>query len=360
MGKIHKWRIPMSVRIPIYRHSQLDRSLCFAKDFSNNSVMETIRKMRFRSSFQSYFMETFCKFSIFIIIFWSTGCTTIKIESPRPSEVSLRSGSGIILKPDYGQESQNLAHAIAQEISANGFYHIVDRSNVRGMIEERNFQRMSSVENRNQGRTIRGADAILSVSARPDYSTTSDSSSFTYKDKTFTSYTSKTTVQYPVNFSVIDIHTSMHHVSKNLNLSDQKTRSSSDGYPAAPSPDEMLPGLRAKAVKQISNIIHPRIDRVGRTVAGTKNASTKTAIRLANSGMWQQALEYAQRGVKESPEDLGSLHALGIIYQGMGRYGQADKIFNDLVIRGGSKFSANLQDNKAMSQAALRYQQQVR
>ncbi len=294
------------------------------------------------------------------ILCLNTGCTTIKIDSPRPSEVSLRSGSGIILKPGYGEESQNLAHAIAQDIAAKGFYNVVDRSNVRNMIDERNFQRMSGVESRNQGRSIQGADAILSVDVRPSWDVERDSSSYTYKNKTYTSYTAKTTVQYPVNFAVIDIHTSAHQVTKSLPLRDSDTNSSADGYPSAPSPDSMLHGLRTSAARQISNVIHPRIDRESRTVAGTKNLSTKEAIRLANVALWPQALEAALRGVKESPEDFGSLHALGIIYQGMGKYDAAERIFTDLVARGGSKFSVNLADNKAMRQAARRYQEQVR
>jgi hypothetical protein len=293
-------------------------------------------------------------------VFWTTGCTMVRIDSPQPSEVSLKRGGGIILKPSYGQESTNLSHAIAQEIAAKGFYNLVDRRNISNIVEERNFQRMSMVENRGRGRAIRGADAILTLSANPQCYFSQDSSSYTYKGKTYTSYSSKTTVQYPVNYSVVDVHTSMLHTSKNLDLSDQRSRSSSDGYPSPPCPDSMLAGLRQRAAKNISHVIHPRIDRVSRTIAGTKSPSTKSAIRLANSGLWPQALEYAQMGVREYPGDVGALHALGVIYQGMGRYNDADVVFNNLVASGGAKFAVSVEDNRAMAVAARRYQEQVR
>lgn len=298
----------------------------------------------------------------FIILFTAalTGCTTIGIDSPQPAELSLGRGSQISIVPEGGNDAGDLAMSLSQRFVSGGFYNMVDRWNLGQTINERNFQRMSFVDGNAPRTRIRGADAFIYVTAGSLARTGNDSSSYTLDGRTYTSYSSATTVNYSAGYRVVQTGSSSLAGVRRVDLADTKKSFSSDGYPAPPDAIPIVQNLREQAAQEMFNSLHPRVVKEYRTVAGTKSPSAKAAIRYANAGLWPQALQSAQAGVAEKPEDLGAKHILAVIYQGTGRYADAQQVFSQLTgMKGGAKFAKDLQFNTAIASNAARYNAQV-
>ncbi len=289
------------------------------------------------------------------------GCTTIPIDSPQPAELSLGRGSQVSIIPEGGNDSGELAISLSQRFASEGFYDMVDRWNLGQTMNERNFQRMSFVEGSAPRSRIRGADAFIYVGAGSLARTSNDSSSVTIDGRTYNSYTTATTVNYSASYRVVQTGSSRLAGARRIDLDKTDKNYSSDGYPSAPDAIPIVQGLREKAAEEMFNSLHPRVDKVRRTVAGTRSPSAKAAVRYANAGLWSQAVESAQAGVREMPEDLGARHILAVVYQGAGRYRDAQEVFTELVgMNGGAKFAKDLQFNSALSSNAARYYAQVR
>jgi len=289
------------------------------------------------------------------------GCTTIPIDAPQPAELSLGRGSRISIVPEGGNDSGELAMSLSQRFASEGFYYMVDRWNLGQTMNERNFQRMSFVEGNAPRSRIRGADAFIYVGAGSLARTSSDSSSYTIDGKTYNSYTTATTVNYSAAYRVVQTGSSRLAGARRIDLDETKKNYSSSGYPAAPDAIPIVQKLRENTAKQMFESLHPRVEKTYRTVAGTRSPSAKAAVRYANAGMWSQATSSAQAGVREMPQDLGARHILAVVYQGAGRYGDAQKVLQELVgMKGGAKFASDLKFNSALSSNAARYYAQVR
>jgi hypothetical protein len=305
-------------------------------------------------------MKNYIHLSIVIASALLTGCTTIAIDSPQPAALSLGRGSQVSIVPESGNDAGELAMSLAQRFSAEGFYDMVDRWNLGQTMNERNFQRMSFVEGGAPRSRIRGADAFIYIGAGSLARTSNDSSSFTYNGNTTTSYTTKTTVNYSAGYRVVQTGSSRLAGVRRVDLEDTKTAYGTDGYPDAPDAIPIVQSLREKAATEMFNTLHPRVVKEHRTVAGTKSASAKAAVRYANSGLWSQAVESARAGVREMPDDLGARHILAVVYQGAGRYGDASRTLAELVgMPGGSKFAKDLQFNSSLASNAARYNAQM-
>jgi hypothetical protein len=236
----------------------------------------------------------------------------------------------------------------------------VDRWNLGQTMNERNFQRMSFVEGSAPRTRMRGADAFIYVTAGSLARTGSDSSSYTIDGRSYTSYSSSTTVNYSAGYRVVQTGTSSLAGVRRVDLADTKKSFSSDGYPPPPDAIPIVQNLRERAAQDMFNTLHPRVEKEYRTVAGTKSQSAKAAIRYASAGLWSQALENARAGVREMPEDLGAKHILAVVYQGSGRYADAQKVLTQLVgMKGGAKFSKDLQFNSSLASNAARYYAQM-
>ena len=288
-----------------------------------------------------------------------TSCTTITIDAPQPAELSLGRGSHISIVPEAGSDAGELAHALFQLFAGQGYYHLVDRANIGDAIQERNFQRMSFVENRTGGR-IKGVDAFIYLQAEGLSGSQSDSSSYTYEGNTYTNYTTKTSANYIANYRAVMTSTSQIAGGRRIELSDSKSAFSPDGYPAAPDPYPMIAGMRNKAASQIFQSLHPSVLKIRRLIGGTKSVSAKQAVRLANAGLWDEATAAAQQGVQELPADPEARYILAIVYQGTGRYADAETVLKQLVtMSGNSKYANALLENQAVWRNAARFQQQM-
>lgn len=91
-------------------------------------------------------------------------CATITVDASQPVELSLGRGLRISSVPEAGSDCGELAHALFQLFAGQGYYQLVDRANLGDAINERNFQRMSFVENRTGGR-IKGVDTFVYLQA---------------------------------------------------------------------------------------------------------------------------------------------------------------------------------------------------
>jgi Flp pilus assembly protein TadD len=95
-------------------------------------------------------------------------------------------------------------------------------------------------------------------------------------------------------------------------------------------------------------------------IDGTKSPSAKQAIRLANAGLWQEATAAAEQGIQEMPADPEARYILAIVYQGTGRYEDADKVLRQLVgMSPKSKYANAIRENQAVWHNAARFQQQM-
>jgi tetratricopeptide (TPR) repeat protein len=226
-------------------------------------------------------------------------------------------------------------------------------------MQERQFQRMSFVEDRAGGK-IKGVDAFIYLQAEGLSGSQSDSNSYTYKGNTYTSYTTKTSVNYIANYRAIMTSTSQIAGGRRIELSDSQSAFSADGYPAAPDPYPMVSDLRNKAARQIFESLHPSVLKIRRSIGGTKSVSAKQAVRLANASLWAEATAAAEQGVREMPSDPEARYILAIVYQGTGRYADADKILRELVgMSPNGKYAKAIRENQAVWQNAARFQQQM-
>lgn len=288
-----------------------------------------------------------------------TSCTTITVDAPQPAELSLGRGARISIVPEAGSDSGELAHALFQLFAGQGYYQLVDRANLGDAINERNFQRMSFVENRTSGR-IKGVDAFVYLQAEGMSGAKSDSSTYTWSGKSVTAYTTKTTANYIANYRAVMTSSSQIAGGRRIELSDSQTAFSADGYPAAPDPYPMIAGMRNKAAQQIFESLHPSVLKIRRTIGGTKSESAKQAVRFANAGLWSEATTAAEQGIKEQPTDPEAHYILAIVYQGTGRYADAERVLRQLVgMSSNSKYAAAIRENQAVWQNAARFQQQM-
>ncbi|MFM8365005.1 MAG: tetratricopeptide repeat protein [Verrucomicrobiota bacterium] len=289
-----------------------------------------------------------------------SSCTTITVDAPQPAELSLGRGSRVSIVPEAGSDCGELAHALFQLFAGQGYYQLVDRANLGDVMQERNFQRMSFVENRTSGR-IKGVDAFIYLQAEGLSGSQSDSSSYTNKEgQTFYSYTTRTTANYIANYRAVLASSSQIAGGRRIELTDSRSAFSSDGYPPAPDPYPMIAGMRNKAAQQIFESLHPSVLKIRRMIGGTKSLSAKQAIRLANAGLWAEALVAAEQGVKEMPADPEARYILAIVYQGTGRYADADGVLRQLVAMSpNGKYANAIRENQVVWQNAARFQQQM-
>lgn len=288
-----------------------------------------------------------------------TSCTTITIDAPQPAELSLGRGARVSIVPEAGSDCGELAHALFQLFAAQGYYQLVDRANLGDALQERSFQRMSFVENRTGGR-IKGVDAFIYLQAEGLSGSSSDSNSWTYKDNTYTSYTTTTTANYIANYRAVMTSTSQIAGGRRIELSDSKSAYSSDGYPAAPDPYPMIADMRNQAAQQIFESLHPSVLKIRRQIGGTKSPSAKQAVRLANSGLWNEATAAAEQGVREMPADPEARYILAIVYQGTGRYADAESVLKELIAMSGNpKYAKALRENQVVWQNAARFHRQM-
>jgi tetratricopeptide (TPR) repeat protein len=289
-----------------------------------------------------------------------TSCTTITVDAPQPAELSLGRGSRVSIVPEAGSDCGELAHALFKLFAGQGYYQLVDRANIGDAMNERRFQRMSFVENRGGGK-IKGVDAFIYLQAEGLSGSESDSSSYTNKEgETFRTYTTKTIANYIANYRAVMTSTSQIAGGRRIEFSDTDTNYSSEGYPSAPDPYPMIAAMRNKAAHQIFQSLHPSVLKIRRVIGGTKSLSAKQAIRLANAGLWQEATAAAEQGIQEMPADPEARYILAIVYQGTGRYADADKVLRQLVgMSPNSKYANAIRENQAVWHNAARFQQQM-
>ena len=288
-----------------------------------------------------------------------TSCTTITVDAPQPAELSLGRGSRISIVPEAGSDCGELAHALFQLFAAQGYYQLVDRANIGATMQERQFQRMSFVEDRAGGR-IKGVDAFIYLQAEGLSGSQSDSSSYTYDGKTITNYSTKTTANYIANYRAVMTGSSQIAGGRRIELSDSQSAFSSDGYPAAPDPYPLIAGMRNKAAQQIFGSLHPSVLKIRRVIGGTKSNSAKQAVRLANAGLWREATTAAEQGVREVPTDPEARYILAIVYQGTGRYADADRLLREIVAMSpNAKYAQAIRENQAVWHNAARFQEQM-
>ena len=288
-----------------------------------------------------------------------SSCTTITVDAPQPAELSLGRGSRVSIVPEAGSDCGELAHAIFQLFAGQGYYQLVDRANLGDAIQERNFQRMSFVENRTSGR-IKGVDAFIYLQAEGLSGSQSNSNTYTWDGKSVTTYTTKTTANYIANHRAVMTSSSQIAGGRRIELTDSQSAFSADGYPPAPDPYPMIAAMRNKAAHQIFQSLHPSVLKIRRVIGGTKSLAAKQAVRLANAGLWAEAAAAAEQGVREMPADPEARYILSVVYQGTGRYADADRILRELVAMSpNGKYATAIRENQAVWQNAARFQQQM-
>ena len=304
---------------------------------------------------KKYLLPIFCAANMALLV----SCTTITVDAPQPAELSLGRGSRVSIVPEAGSDCGELAHALFQLFAGQGYYQLVDRANLGQTMQERNFQRMSQVENRGGGR-IKGVDAFIYLQAEGMSGSSSDRNTYTYDGKTVTNYSTKTTANYIANYRAVMTSSSQIAGGRRIELTNSDSNYSTEGYPAAPDPYPMIARMRNKAAGQIFHSLHPSVLKIRRIIGGTKSQSAKEAVRLANAALWREATAAAERGVQEMPTDPEARYILAIVYQGTGRFADAESVLKQLIgMSPKGKYAAALRENQTVWANAARFQNQM-
>ena len=187
-----------------------------------------------------------------------------------------------------------------------------------------------------------------------------DSNAYTLNGQTVRSYKTTTQVDYSAHYRAILMASSQIAGGRSIHLTDNRSAFSNEGYPAPPDPMPMVDSMRKSAANQIFVSLHPTVSKVRRYIGGSKSKFSKQAVNLANAGLWAEAVAAAEQGVQDKPKDEGGRFVLAIVYQGAGRYEDADRVLRELVgLSGKSKYAEALQENKSMAGDAARYRKQL-
>lgn len=138
--------------------------------------------------------------------------------------------------------------------SSAGHYQLVDRTNLRQTMEERDFQRMSFVEKRPTD-AIRGVDAFLYVQA--DVQSSQAVPNNDVLASLFGGHTVQTSVGYVASYRVVRMATGEVVSARRIDLSNAKGNFTFGGFAGQSQEQNMLAALRDQAAGQIFQAVHP-------------------------------------------------------------------------------------------------------
>ena len=100
--------------------------------------------------------------------------------------------------------------------------------------------------------------------------------------------------------------------------------------------------------------------QVDKIIGGTKSPSAKQAIRFAQGGLWDEAIESAKKGIEEFPLDPEAHYILAISYQASARFVEAEETLKKLIgFKSNAKYSKELSDNRRIWNDTRKFNEQM-
>lgn len=175
-------------------------------------------------------------------------------SAPAGPAIDLGRGSRVAIVAEAGSDSGPMVQKLYELFTSAGRYQLVDRTNLRQTMEERDFQRMTFVEKRPTD-ALRGVDIFVYVQADVDSSQAVPNNDVLAS--LFGGHTIQTSASYVASYRVVRMATGEVVSARRIDLSEAKGNFTFGGF-AGPSQEQaMLGAMRNQAAGQIFQALHP-------------------------------------------------------------------------------------------------------
>ena len=175
-------------------------------------------------------------------------------SAPAGPAIDLGRGCRVAIVAEAGSDSEPIVQKLYELFTAAGRYQLVDRTNLRQTMEERDFQRMSFVEKRPTD-SLRGVDVFVYVQADGNSSQAVPNNDVLAS--LFGGHTIQTSVGYVASYRVVRMATGEVVSARRIDLSDAKGNFTFGGFAGQSEEQAMLAAMRSQAAGQIFQALHP-------------------------------------------------------------------------------------------------------
>lgn len=248
------------------------------------------------------------------------GCTsTTKVAVMKPAEINLKGVNKIVIGDISGNSGQDLANALTSELFNSNKYEVLDRANLNQVMAE---HRLSASGLMNEDTAVKlgniiGASALITGNSN----TKIERGSYRgdgWRDrygKYHQTFYKQAKAKAKAALKLIDLKTGKILAVKNLSDEKYDENRETDAWP--PSPDSDI--LREKAINtlvfEFMKAIAPYKAYVNVSFGSPATPSGENGIKLAQNGLWDDALNAFQAEVNSKPDNADSHYNLGLAYQ---------------------------------------------
>lgn len=187
------------------------------------------------------------------------GCSTSNTaghnySAPSGPAIDLGRGCRVAIVAESGSDTEPMVQKLYELFTSAGRYQLVDRTNLRQTMEERDFQRMSFVEKRPTD-ALRGIDVFVYVQA--DGTSSQAVPNNDVIASLFGGHTIQTSVGYVASYRVVRMATGEVVSARRIDLSNAKGNFTFGGFAGESQEQAMLAAMRDQAAGQIFQALHP-------------------------------------------------------------------------------------------------------
>jgi curli biogenesis system outer membrane secretion channel CsgG len=292
-------------------------------------------------------------------VVFSCAAPKTSLQVMRPAEVDMSDHRKIAV-PDFqgpGRSGSQAASILTSEVFRTGYFEILERQQMRKILEEQAFSLTGAVDVESAAELgrILGVQALIfgevtSYSAEDnegtekvkkkvwtgEYEKDEEGNIIYWKDIFGTRHKTKKykeelvdepyvvrTASVAINFRVVDVETAELLAVKSNSSGYNKKATSTDEIGRLPARESILDDLSRKVVETFVRQIAPYYATVTKKFEKSGGVS-KQAIKMAQSGLWDEATELFEAEVGARP-DAKNYYNLGICYEALGMYDQAEE-----------------------------------
>ena len=193
-------------------------------------------------------------FTVFLASCSSSNTAGHYYSVPSGPAIDLGRGCRVAIVAEPGSDTEPMVQKLYELFTAAGRYQLVDRTNLRQTMEERDFQRMSFVEKRPTD-SLRGVDIFVYVQADGNSSQAVPNNDVLAS--LFGGHTIQTSVGYVASYRVVRMATGEVVSARRIDLSDAKGNFTFGGFAGQSQEQAMLAAMRNQAAGQIFQALHP-------------------------------------------------------------------------------------------------------
>ncbi|WP_186441427.1 CsgG/HfaB family protein [Desulfamplus magnetovallimortis] len=263
----------------------------------------------------------------------SIGCApTAKVPIMKPAEINLKGVNKIIVGDISGNSGRSLSELLTTRLFESDKFEVLDRENFDQITAEHklNLSGLVNEESAPEFGEILGASALITGRSTTSYAKNS-SKGDSYKDKngkTHRSYHKEAKAKTTAVLKVLDLKTGKVIAVKNLYDESKGSDSKTDQWP----PDIDLDKLKSRTLVSVTDdfmkIIAPYRVYVEVKFADAKTDEGKNGIKLAQNGLWYEALNQFQTEADKLPESSEAIYNVGVAYQYLYQFDEAIEAYN--------------------------------